>query len=64
MTKATARHILVETQEECTLKTFCESREVDKDADGDILALLVAKTDEKHWLAASLDKMIRMQQGL
>ncbi len=47
-----------------TLKTFCEGREVDKDADGDILALLGAKTEQKHWLAASLDKMIRMQQGL
>jgi len=47
-----------------TLKTFCEGREVDKDADGDILALLGAKTEKKHWLAASLDKMIRMQQGL
>ena len=47
-----------------TLKTFCEGREVDKDADGDILALLGAKTEQKHWLAASLDKMIRMQQDL
>ena len=47
-----------------TLKTFCEGREVDKDADGEILALLGAKTEQKHWLAASLDKMIRMQQGL
>ena len=46
-----------------TLKTFCEGREVDKDADGDILALLGAKTEQQHWLAASLDKMIRMQQG-
>ena len=45
-----------------TLKSFCEGREVDKDADGDILALLGAKTAQKHWLAASLDKMIRMQQ--
>jgi len=47
-----------------TLKTFCEGREVDKDADGDILALLGPKTKQKHWLAASLDKMIRMQQDL
>jgi len=47
-----------------TLKTFCEEGEKDKDADGDILALLGAKTDQKHWLAASLDKTIRLQQGL
>ena len=47
-----------------TLKTFCEGREKDKDADGDILALLGAKTDQKHWLAASLNKTIRLQQGL
>ncbi len=47
-----------------TLKTFCEGAGKDKDADGDILALLGAKTEQKHWLAASLDKMIRMQQGL
>jgi hypothetical protein len=47
-----------------TLKIFCEGREVDKDADSAILALLGAKTDQKHWLAASLHKMIRMQQGL
>ena len=47
-----------------TLKTFCEDREADKDADGDLLALLGTKTEQRHWLAASLDKMIRMQQGL
>jgi len=47
-----------------TLKSFCEDREVDRDADGDMLALLGAKTAQKHWLAASLDKMIRMQQDL
>jgi hypothetical protein len=46
-----------------TLKTFCGGREVDKDADGDMLTLLGAKTEQKHWLAASLGKMIRMQQG-
>jgi len=47
-----------------TLKSFCEGREVDKDADGELLALLGAKTEQRHWLAASLDKMIRMQQDL
>ncbi len=47
-----------------TLKTFCEGTGKDKDVDGNILALLGAKTDQKHWLAASLDKTIRLQQGL
>jgi len=47
-----------------TLKSFCEGREGDKDADADIPALLGPKTDQKHWLAASLDKTIRLQQGL
>jgi len=47
-----------------TLKAFCEGAEKEKDTDGDILRLLGAKTDQKHWLAASLDKTIRLQQGL
>jgi len=47
-----------------TLKTFCEGTEKDKLVDGDILTRLGAKTEQKHWLAASFDKMIRMQQGL
>jgi hypothetical protein len=47
-----------------TLRTFCEGEEKRKDVDGDILALLGAKTDVKLWLAASLDKTIRLQQGL
>jgi len=47
-----------------TLKAFCEGEEKEKDTDGDILALLGAKTNQKHWLAASLDKTIRLQQGL
>jgi len=47
-----------------TLKTFYECAGKDKDVDGDILALLGPKTDEKHWLAASLDKTMRLQQGL
>jgi hypothetical protein len=47
-----------------TLKAFCEGGEKEKDIDGDILAFLGAKTDQKHWLAASFDKTIRLQQGL
>ena len=47
-----------------TLKTFCQGSGKKKDADGDLLALLGAKTEKKHWLAASLDKTIRLQQGL
>ena len=47
-----------------TLKTFCEGSGKDKDVDGDILVLLGAKTDQKRWLAASLDKTIRRQQYL
>jgi hypothetical protein len=47
-----------------TLKTFCQGREKEKAADGDLLALLGAKTPIKHWLAASLDKTISLHQGL
>ncbi|MHC4559031.1 MAG: hypothetical protein ACYS80_17210 [Planctomycetota bacterium] len=46
------------------VNVFCDSTGKDKDADGDILALLGAKTDQKHWLAASLSKTIRLQQVL
>lgn len=47
-----------------TLKAFCEDRGKEKDTDADILALLGAKTDEKLWLAASIDKTIRLQLDL
>lgn len=47
-----------------TLKAFCDGGEKRKDIDSDILALLGAKTDQKLWLAASLDKTIRLHQGL
>ena len=47
-----------------TLETFCEGTEKGRPVDSDVLALLGDKTEQKHWLAASLDKMIRMQQGL
>ena len=46
-----------------TLKAFCQDREKQKAADDDLLALLGAKTPIKHWLAASLDKTIRLHQG-
>jgi hypothetical protein len=45
-----------------TLKRFCEGEGKEKDADGDLLALLGAKTDKKQWLAASLGKTIRLHQ--
>ncbi len=47
-----------------TLKVFCEGGEKEKDIDDEILSLLGAKTAVKLWLAASLDKTIRLQQGL
>ena len=46
------------------LKAFCEGGENGKDIDGDLLALLGSKTDIKLWLAASMDKTIRLHQGL
>ena len=46
-----------------TLKSFCKGGEKEKDMDGDILALLGAKTPIKHWLGVSLDKTIRLHQG-
>ena len=47
-----------------TLKAFCEGEGKEKDIDGDILSLLGDKTEKKLWLGASLDKTIRLQQGL
>jgi hypothetical protein len=46
-----------------TLKAFCQGTGNDKDVDGDLLALLGARMDKKLWLAASLDKTIRLHQG-
>ncbi|MHC4738923.1 MAG: hypothetical protein ACYS9Y_08485 [Planctomycetota bacterium] len=46
-----------------TLKAFCEGGGKEKDVDGDILRLLGDKTDVKRWLAASLDKTIRLHQS-
>lgn len=45
-----------------TLKRFCEGKDQAKEADGNILTVLGDKTGEKLWLAASLDKTIRLQQ--
>jgi hypothetical protein len=44
-----------------TLKRFCEGE--GNDMDDDLLAILGDKTDKKQWLAASLDKTIRLHQG-
>lgn len=45
-----------------TLKRFCEGKDQAKEVDGNILTVLGDKTGEKLWLAASLDKTIRLQQ--
>ena len=47
-----------------TLKVFCGDSDSDKEIDRDVLALLGQSTDEKKWLAASLDKTIRLQLEL
>jgi hypothetical protein len=44
-----------------TLKVFCGDPETNREIDRDLLALLGNPTDEKKWLAASLDKTIRLQ---
>lgn len=44
-----------------TLKIFCGAPESDKEIDRDVLLLLGEPTEEKKWLAASLDKTIRLQ---
>jgi hypothetical protein len=44
-----------------TLRVFCGDRDLDEDVDTDVLALLGEATDVKKWLAASLDKTIRLQ---
>ena len=44
-----------------TLQIFCRDRELDEEADRDLLALLGEPTEAKRWLAASLDKTIRLQ---
>jgi hypothetical protein len=44
-----------------TLRAFCGHAETDKEVDRQMLALLGEPTELKRWLAASLDKTIRLQ---
>jgi hypothetical protein len=44
-----------------TLKVFCGVSESNREIDRDLLALLGKPTEVKKWLAASLDKTIRLQ---
>jgi hypothetical protein len=44
-----------------TLKVFRGALESNQNVDGDLLALLGRPTDEKKWLASSLDKTISLQ---
>ena len=44
-----------------TLRAFCGDAKSDQEVDRDLLALLGEPTDVKKWLAASLDKTIRLQ---
>ena len=44
-----------------TLKVFCGDPESNQEMDRDLLALLGKPTAIKKWLAASLDKTIRLQ---
>ena len=44
-----------------TLRVFCGDPESDQEVDKDLLALFGKPTEVKKWLAASLDKTIRLQ---
>jgi len=44
-----------------TLNAYCKGDKTTKDMDGDVLASLGALTPIKRWLAASVDKTIRLQ---
>lgn len=44
-----------------TLRAFYSDKQIDKEVDGEILAQLGEPTETKIWLAASLDKTIRLQ---
>ncbi len=46
-----------------TLRAFCENEKASSDMNAGILRVLGKKTPVKHWLAASLDKTIRLQLG-
>ena len=47
-----------------TLRAFCEGQDTSQATALNILRTLGEKTPTKHWLAASLDKTIRLQMGL
>ncbi len=47
-----------------TLKAFCQDGPQQDDIDDTMLNLLGDRTDVKHWLAASLDKTIRLQRDI
>jgi hypothetical protein len=47
-----------------TLRDFCGDSESDKEITREVLSLLGEPTEEKKWLAASLDKTIRLQLEL
>ncbi len=47
-----------------TLKVFSGDSESEKEIDRDVLSLLGEPMEEKKWLAASLDKTIRLQLRL
>ncbi len=47
-----------------TLKVFCGDSEIDNETDKKVLLLLGKPTETKRWLAASLDKTIRLQMQL
>jgi len=46
-----------------TLKVFCGDPESGQEVDRDLIALIGAPTEVKRWLAASLDKTIRLQMN-
>jgi len=47
-----------------TLRAFCQREKDDKDVDENILLILGENTPVKHWLAASLDKTMRLQLSI
>ena len=44
-----------------TLRAFCDDPAAPKDTDACLLSSLIPSNPQKHWLAASLDKTIRLQ---
>ena len=47
-----------------SLDAFCRDSAPNDEADQDVVALLGRPTEAKRWLAASLDKTIRLQLEL